>query len=243
MFDFGSKRIACGLAAATLIGAGLCSPADAKNSGGGARAMMIRFAACTVQRERDFARRFVLAPGLRPTPAALEKLGPPECLRRAGEDIIELRMRDALYRGALAEQLIRAEMSSTAIIDPSSVPALAWPEPERPSAVNERGRSLTAAEQKRSELGYAEAAADQNVMRLGECVVRADPAGSRDAVLTEMDSANELAKLKAMAPTIARCVARGQTPKFNRTTLRAALAVGYYRLAAAARAVRAGGAG
>jgi hypothetical protein len=241
MADLGRKRIAR-LSAAALVGAMLCSPAGAKNPGGAGRAVMNRFAACTVRQAPDFARAFVLAPGLRPTPAALEKLGPPECLRSAGDDIIELRMRDALYRGALAEQLIRAEMPRTATIDPSAVPALAWPEPQRPSAVNERGRALTAAEQKRGELGYAEAAADQDVMRLGECVVRADPAGSRDALLSEMDSANELAKLKAMAPTIAGCVARGHTSKFNRTNLRAALAVSYYRLAAAARAPRAGGA-
>jgi hypothetical protein len=242
MSDRQSKRIARGLGAAAVIAAMLCSPAGAKNPGGGARAMMNRFAACTVQQAPDFARAFVLAPGLRPSPAALEKLGPPECLRRAGEDIIELRMRDALYRGALAEQLIRAEMAEAAAIDPNPVPALAWPEPQRPPAVHETGRALTAGEQKRLELGYAEARADQDVMRLGECVVRADPAGSRDALLTEMDSPDELAHLKAMAPTIARCVARGETSKFNRTNLRAALAVSYYRLAAAARAVRAGGA-
>jgi hypothetical protein len=242
MADLGPRRIAR-LSAAALVGAMLCSPAGAKNPGGAGRAVMNRFAACTVQQAPDFARAFVLAPGLRPAPAALEKLGPPECLRSAGDDIIDLRMRDALYRGALAEQLIRAEMPGAAIIDPSAVPALAWPEPERPSAVDERGKALTAAEQKQRVRGYPTAVADQEVMRLGECVVRADPAGSRDALLTEMDSPDELARLKAMAPTIARCVARGQTSKFNRTNLRAALAVSYYRLAAAARALRAGGAG
>ncbi|MEA3063349.1 MAG: hypothetical protein QOJ94_3130 [Sphingomonadales bacterium] len=242
MSEAGSKRIARGLAAAALVGAVLCPPAGAKNPGGGARAMMNRFAACAVQRRPDFARSFVLAPAVRPSSADLEKVAPPECLRRAGEDIIELQMRDTLYRGALAEQLIRVELSGAAIIDPSLVPALEWPEPERPSTVDEHGRALAAAAQKQREHGYAVAVADQDVMRLGECVVRADPGGSRDAVLTEMDSPNELARLRAMAPTIARCVARGQTSKFNRTTLRAALAVSYYRLAAAARALRTGGA-
>ncbi|MEA2999033.1 MAG: hypothetical protein QOK17_866 [Sphingomonadales bacterium] len=236
MSDARWRRTTLGVAAGAVICALLCSPAGAKSRDGEARAIMNRFAACTVQRRPEFARRFVLTPGVRPSPSDLQKVAPSECLWRAGEDVSQLRMRDALYRGALAEQLIRAEMAGAAIIDPASLPALEWPAPESPSAVDERGRRLTAAAQKERELGYAVALADDYVMRLGECVVRADPGGSRAAVLTEMDSAEELARLKAMAPTIAGCVARGQTLKFNRTTLRAALAVSYYRLAAAVRA-------
>jgi hypothetical protein len=231
-----------GVAAGAAICALLCSPANAKSRNSEARAMMSRFAACTVQRRPEVVRHFVLTPGVRPSPSDLPMVAPSECLWRAGEDVSQLRMRDALYRGALAEQLIRAEMAGAPVLDPSSLQALEWPQPERPSMVDERGRGLTAAALKERELRYAVAVADDYVMHLGECVVRADPAGSRAVVLTEMDSQEELARMHAMAPTIAGCVAQGQTLKFNRTTLRAALAVSYYRLGAAAHAAHAGGA-
>jgi len=194
-------------AAVAAICLSLCAPADASNKGAGARAMMNKFAQCTVQRRPDFARRFVLNWGVPPSHSDLQEIASSACLLWAGSDVIELNMRDALYRGALAEQLIRRELAKADVIDPIPLPALEWPGPV--------------------------SAADNAVMRLGECVVRADPAGSRAAVLTEEDSSDELARLKAMSPTIARCIARGETRLFNRTTLRAALAVSYYRLAAA----------
>jgi hypothetical protein len=188
-----------------------------------------------VQRRPDFARRLVLNWGKLPSPSDLQELGSASCLGQAGSDVIELNIRDALYRGAVAEQLIRRDLSKATVIDPVPLPALEWPGPERPSLVDKRGRGLPAPAQKEAERRYAATVADNQVMPLGECVVRADPAGSRTALLTEMDSPLELAKLKAMSPTIARCIAQGETSKFNRTTLRAALAVSYYRLAAAAR--------
>jgi hypothetical protein len=221
------------VAAAAAICALPCAPAGAKGGNGGARAMMNRFAACTVERRPDFARRLVLNWGKLPSPADIQELASAYCLGWAGSDVIELDMRDALYRGALAEQLIRRDLSKAAVIDPIPLPALEWPGPQRPSLVDRRGRGLPAAAQKELERRYTETVADNQVMPLGECVVRADPAGSRAALLTEMDSREELATLKAMSPTIARCIAGGETSKFNRTTLRAALAVSYYRLAAA----------
>jgi hypothetical protein len=230
------KRTTLAVAAAASLCVFPCPPAGATNKGGEARAMMNRFAACTVQRQPEFARRFVLNPGARPSPSDLEKVAPPECLWRAGRDVIELSMRDALYRGALAERLIRGDLSDSPALDPASLPALEWPDPERPSLVDQRGRGLPAAAQKEAQRRYAAAVADNRIMPLGECVVRADPAGSRAVMTTEEDSPEELAKLKAMSPTIARCIARGGTPNFNRTILRAALAVSYYRLGAAARA-------
>jgi hypothetical protein len=218
MSDVGSRRISRGFAAATVIGAMLYSPAVAKNPGGGGRAVMNRFAQCTVQRRTELARRFVLNWGVPPSPSDLQEVASSECLRRAGSDVIELNMRDSLYRGALAEQLIRRELAKADVIDPIRLPALQWADPGLPSSVS---------------------AADTAVMRLGECVVRADPAGSRAAVLAEQDSSDELARLKAMSPTIARCIAQGETRTFNRTTLRAALAVSYYRLSVAARSAMA----
>jgi hypothetical protein len=242
MSDVGSRPARIGVAAAAAICASLSVPAGAANRGGEARAMMNRFAQCSVQRQPDLARRFVLDPGTRPTPSELEKVAPPECLWSAGRDVIQLDMRGALYRGALAEQLIRSDLSDWPVLDPASLPALEWPDPQRPSMKDEKGRALSASAQKEAGRRYVASVADNRVMPLGECVVRADPVGSRAALLTEEDSADELAKLKSMAPTIARCLAKGEAPKFNRTTLRAALAISYYRLGAMARRAKAGGA-
>lgn len=220
-----------------------CSPADASNKGAGARAMMNKFAQCMVQRRPDFARRYVLNWGVPPSRSDLQEIASSACLLWAGSDVIELNMRDALFRGALAEQLIRRELAKADVIDPIPLPALEWPGAQRPAAGGEKGpRVNAAAAGKEAERRYAVAVSDNQVMPLGECVVRADPAGSRTALLTEMDSADELARMKAMSPTIARCIAQGATPKFNRTILRAALAISYYRLAAAARVTPAGGA-
>jgi hypothetical protein len=63
------------------------------------------------------------------------------------------------------------------------------------------------------------------------CTVRTAPAAVETVLATKPASAAEGAAMAALAPTVAGCVAAGQTMRLNRPGLRALLALGAYRLA------------
>ena len=68
-------------------------------------------------------------------------------------------------------------------------------------------------------------------LRLGECVARANPAGARAVFTTRIDSSDEIEALQALGNEIASCIPQGQKIAIDRTSLRAGLAIMYYRLA------------
>lgn len=68
---------------------------------------------------------------------------------------------------------------------------------------------------------------------VGECAVRANPAGARDFLKTRINSREELAAAQAIAPAFGRCVPMGTELRPDMTTLRGNVAVYYYRLASA----------
>ncbi len=70
--------------------------------------------------------------------------------------------------------------------------------------------------------------------RYGECVVRQEPAKARYWLLTPPDSPEEISRINDLRPAFADCLNEG-TMKFNRTTMRGAVAINYYRLAMATR--------
>lgn len=213
------------------------APASAKSKGVEARVIMKSFAACTVKRAPRIAVQFVVKqPDERLPERDFQKLVSSNCLAATSPFVASLKMRSTLFRGALAEELVRVEMIDQPTIDPASVPPLVWSDPVPPSPLDDRGRPLSSKAIGEREAAYAVALADIYVGRLGECAVRADPGGAKAVLLTGIDAAEELAAMKAMATTIATCVRRGETLKFNRTTLRAAMAISYYLLGVAERA-------
>jgi hypothetical protein len=71
----------------------------------------------------------------------------------------------------------------------------------------------------------------------GECIVRADTAGAKALLLATPDSADEAARFAALGPSLSRCLPEGTTLRFGKVTLRGSVAINYYRLAYAARAM------
>ncbi|MFL6862952.1 MAG: hypothetical protein ACJ8DZ_08120 [Allosphingosinicella sp.] len=219
-----------------LAAAAAAGTASAKDRSADAREVMTRFVACSVKRQPELARRYVLHPEQPLSPGDLQKLAPSDCLMRTNPFVAQLRMRGLLYRGAVADALIRREMTGPAPATLAAVPPLLWPAPEPPTGRDERGRPLNERDRKARAVGYELAVLDRYTAQLGECVVRADPSGAKAAIMPAMDTPDELAAMKAISPEIAACVPEGRTVKLNRTTMRAAIALSYYRLAAAAAA-------
>ena len=67
----------------------------------------------------------------------------------------------------------------------------------------------------------------------GECVVRTDPSGSHALLMTQVVSPEETAALKAVVPAFSSCVPAQRTLSFDKTVIRGAVALNYYRLAKA----------
>jgi hypothetical protein len=62
------------------------------------------------------------------------------------------------------------------------------------------------------------------------CVIRADPAGSWAVLATDPTSDAELAALKAVSPSLPKCVPTGRKVVLNRPGLRAVLALAAYHM-------------
>jgi len=147
------------------------------------------------------------------------------CMRlRSGE----LRMDQLSFRGALARQLIIQQLGDVVLSDLDTAPPLAWQEPAAPQLA-----SVSAGERKPLEDAYAQRVQYLYVARLGECLVRRDPAGARRLIEADGGSAGEREAIAALSPALIGCVPIGEQVRLDRATLRAGTAISYYRLAAA----------
>lgn len=81
----------------------------------------------------------------------------------------------------------------------------------------------------------ARASAALAALAFGECVARSAPADSRAFVVAPSKSNDEMKAASALAPSLSRCVNKGQQFTIDKTGLRGVLAVALYRLAAASR--------
>lgn len=189
-----------------------------------ARKVLQEFAWCTVRRQPALAQAFVRLADPSEMPVAdFQRLFDASCLfPLAGQ----LQMRSWQSRAVLAEALLLRDGTLRRPMSFAAATPLDWP--ETPVPVLAAGKPIDPAVRARLS---AEAARDQSHGRLGECVVRADPAGAMAVLRTEIDTGAERKRFAALAPSIASCVQQGQTLSFNRTNLRAAMALAYYRLA------------
>ena len=206
---------------ATLLAAAPADAAKKAEAEAMGRKVLGEFAECVVQAHKPLARKYVLTPvGERMPEAEFRKVMGPRCL---GFLSGKLRMRYQQYRAALAERLITVELKGQGAIDPSARPALVWTEPKPPVKDDAETRE-----------GYARAVAEMYLGKLGECVVRANPAGAQALLATPIGDAAELPAFRALGPAIPPCVPKGEKLTLNRATLREAIAISYYRLAAGA---------
>jgi hypothetical protein len=73
--------------------------------------------------------------------------------------------------------------------------------------------------------------------KYGECVVRTDPAAAKALLQTRVETAGEVIAFDGLRPALAECLPEGKTLAFGKLVLRGTIAVNYYRLAHAARAI------
>jgi hypothetical protein len=202
-----------------------------------ARRAITEFARCVADRQPEIAQDYVTDPGKWLEEDDWKKLVDIRCVPvRGGELRTKLWMDSFAFRGALAQRLIVKRLDEAALGDLAGIPPLAWPEDAtQPGPENAAGD-----EPDKLQAAYTRGVVQSYVSRLGECIVRRDPAGVRPLFDTDVDGQRERQALAAIAPAISACVAPGEQVRVDRYALRAALATSYFRLAAALGARAAG---
>jgi hypothetical protein len=187
--------------------------------------MLSDFAKCVVKRNPAFAKRFVWSASVdRLSDSEVYKALDPRCFGLWG---MSIRISDLPMKAAFAEELVRQGPGRWPQIDGSKQGPLNWVVP----TVVRPGPGIEGVSRSTAQDILQRAQVEALVGQLGECVARTTPAGSVAVLNTKIDSRAELAAMKTIGPQIAGCVGAGQTIAFNRTNLRYAIALSYYRLA------------
>jgi hypothetical protein len=208
------------------------------------RKSMADYGTCIVKWEPVKTRDFVLSGGfINRRDSAENVLLSRECL--PGEEIIRaglaaqggtasrarLRLPDVMIRWAIAGALFERDAAKMTQTNFAAVPQLAYEMPFPVRTTTKDGDPIPAERIAEQQKRFDEKASDVAIAKVGECVARADGAGTRAALLTPIDTAAELGALKALAPALGNCLPKGQTIGFDRMSLRGSLAVAFYRLA------------
>lgn len=161
-----------------------------------------------------------------------KKLVDARCLPSTVGRGIRLQMDDLSLKAAIAQTLIFRELKTGQIDSFAQIAPLTHRQPYPLKTLDEKtGKPLSEKSIKSQEVAVARKTLAYTVSRFGECVVRTYPAGARTVVFAPIGSPEELAAVKAMAPALSGCIAKGERVAFNRLTLRNTMAVNYYRLA------------
>ncbi len=146
-----------------------------------------------------------------------------ECARNVSYLTTELAFSEVTYRYAMAEALYLARYRTAAPVSYDAVPLA------RPAEVRAPTREMPAAV-----AAYNDAVAERYRLIIGDCVVRTGPAAAH-ALLTSAVATNaETNAMAAIQPIVAQCLPRGQTARFNRSSVRGILAISALRLNEAA---------
>lgn len=225
--------------ATALTGLILLTPAHAQNKSDTAneRRIMADYAQCLVKNRRVAASRAILSSGsIDDKGAKSADISSSACLQSAAGFASRMRSEDGAMLGAIADALVRAGIGTAPTPILTSVPALTHREAYPVETVDKRnGKPVDAETLARREEGFRKAQMRNWLSRIGECVVRTDTAGARTALATRVTTPEEIAALRALSPALASCLPKDMTLSFDRTGLRGAIAINYYRLAMAAR--------
>jgi hypothetical protein len=161
-----------------------------------------------------------------------------ECLTRQIHQSTQVRFTGDLYRYALADALVNRELAAQPVPVLDTVPRLDHRDSgPPPQPVDAKGRKLGKRKLEAARANYGRDVAYAFLSHYGECIVRADTAGAKALLLATPDSADEAARFAALGPSLSRCLPEGTTLRFGKVTLRGSVAINYYRLAYAARAM------
>lgn len=195
------------------------------------RQVLQDYAKCVVKKNPELVGQYIRYEYTLPKPfnrRVFEQLMPPSCLKSAGF-VSRLTARDLMIRGALAEQLLKRDGIPILTLSSRNLVTLGFPVVGEFSPVGRSGKTLTGSELEEAKIRYARSVLDDFVLQLGQCVTRAAPDRVKSVIETSLDDPEEIAAMRALSSEIAGCVSSGETLKFNRTNLRAAMAISYYR--------------
>jgi len=185
-----------------------------------ARRTLQRYARCTVKHKRQLASSAVVEDW--PTSMLIaKKLIVSDCL--TGEGVLSTL--PAAMNAALGEALAVSEQNELPPAQVAAAPALAIRAAQYPSNIRPDQMKKVAD----SYQTYVTEA------KLGECVVRGDPANSRLLLDTKIGGNDELAAATRLVPALSRCVAAGVRIELTSEIIREAVGVSYYRMEMAAR--------
>lgn len=195
------------------------------------RVALAEYGACIAKASPDLARRAVTEQWDRRQFYQYDLLRLDGCWKRG-----RVRFHPANMRAAIANALILRDGS----IDPAQVaaaPPLAYQMPEPLRTTDSKGKPLSAEKLESQRKAIASKLNWIAIGQFGECVARANPGAVPALVRTEPGSDAEVAALKAFGPQLPACLPKGVTIELDRSSLRNSLAVAYYRLGTAPRAV------
>ncbi len=202
----------------------------------GNRTIMFDYAKCVVkQRHARAAEAILKNAGNDEINKKYSDLIRGDCLVSAANGEAEMTFGGDLYRYALADALVNADLAKTSDSDFSNRAPLAHVEPYLQVELDAALAKIKSA-RKRAEVQemFDNQSTVSWLSRYGECVVRHNPVSTKAWLLTAPNAPEESVHIAALQSAFGDCLVGRQTQKFNRMTMRGLVAINYYRLAMAA---------
>lgn len=198
------------------------------------REVMRDFAECAVKKRPALAHGMVLDVSTHTVQNRFMPVADPDCLVQAtlaSYDVTRLEMTRDIFRFAVAEALVKKNLSGFDPLQLRQAAALGTPVIDLTEFMPKPNHRYRKAELEELELGRKKAEGGLALTKYGECVVRAAPAGARRLLDTRINSEDELGALRSLMPAFSGCLDRGAQFRSDRAALRGAIALNYYRLA------------
>jgi hypothetical protein len=203
-----------------------------------------QFGRCVVARKAQIASRYVLdAYDAEEGARIINKLADGDCLvaaigRRGG--VVRMKFPGGMLKYAIADALVRTELTAGPISGLSQVAPLAHPTFDPSAFLPPAGKTLKPAKLQELEQAKSREQGSIYMSHYGECVVRRDPANSHALLMADPDSAQENAAFGRLRQAFGHCLDAGRQLELNKVSLRGTVALNYYRLAKAPRVTAAG---
>ena len=136
-----------------------------------------------------------------------------------------------LLRFGLADALYRKEFVREPVLDPASIAPLAHRDPApTPLILAGRDKAGDKKAYSRELFWLSVAVAYSQLSRMGECVIRANPASARAVLQTYPTSDDETITMRSLNSSLGACLDTGNKMHLTKEALRGAIALNYYRM-------------
>ena len=194
--------------------------------------MVADFTRCVVRKHHAEAKSYVLSDlprdELMEDPALYDRA----CFRSFGSASGVTFIID-MYRNALAIALVQADFAREGPADFTDKARLAHPPaPIWADAIKELGAGASEKARAQRRYRFTREAERADLARIGECIVRAQPAAARLWILTTPGSTDDASGARPIVSAFGPCSGQAAIVHyFNAELVRGAAAIGYYRLA------------